>query len=83
MIGIMATITLKYAVSPHLTMSFHTDGSVVLKWSLALTKGALDARLSPLTSGQNMPLVGRGVLCNVFLHRVHCTSPPSAMLVAS
>mmetsp|Transcript_38138 Transcript_38138/g.68761 ORF Transcript_38138/g.68761 Transcript_38138/m.68761 type:complete len:107 (+) Transcript_38138:160-480(+) len=79
----LATITPKYAVNPHLTMSSPTDGSGVLQWSLVLMRDVLGALPSPLTSGQNMPLVDRDVPCNVFLPKARCTSPPSAMPVAS
>lgn len=83
MIGIQATIILKFAVSPRQIMSSPTDGSVDLRWSLVLMRDVLDAHPSPLTSGQNTPLADRDVPCNAFLHKAHCISPPSAMPVAS
>mmetsp|Transcript_22500 Transcript_22500/g.47398 ORF Transcript_22500/g.47398 Transcript_22500/m.47398 type:complete len:104 (+) Transcript_22500:345-656(+) len=73
----------KYAASPRLTMNSPTDGFGVLQLSHVLMKAVLDARLSPPTSGQNMPSVDLDVPCSVFLPKARCTSLHSAMPVVS
>lgn len=63
-------------------MSSPTDGFEALQWSPVLTRDVLGVGPSPLMIGQNMLWVDQDVHYNVFLPKAHCTSLPSAMLLA-
>jgi len=83
MIGIRVKIIPKFVVSLRQITSSPTDGSVDRRSSRALMRDVLDAHLSPLTNGQNTPLVDQDVLFNVSLLKALCTSQLFAMPLAS
>ena len=84
MIGIhpLDTLTQKYAVNPHLIMSFPIDGFEDLQWNPVLMRDVLDEHPSLPMNGQSMHLGGQGAHFNVFPLRAHCISLLSAMRVA-